>query len=60
MSAALLRSLLMSSSFNCLLPVFTCGQYATCEAYDGKCACPPGFGGEDCMQPGMSEQKLSV
>lgn len=37
--------------FNCLLPAFTCGQYADCQAYDGKCDCPPGFGGEDCMQP---------
>ncbi|RDW73358.1 hypothetical protein BP6252_07265 [Coleophoma cylindrospora] len=37
--------------FNCLLPAFTCGQYAECNQYNGKCACPPGFGGDDCLQP---------
>ncbi|KFY72304.1 hypothetical protein V499_07557 [Pseudogymnoascus sp. VKM F-103] len=37
--------------FNCLLPAFTCGQFAECQQYDGKCSCPAGFGGEDCMQP---------
>ncbi|KFY12680.1 hypothetical protein V492_03736 [Pseudogymnoascus sp. VKM F-4246] len=37
--------------FNCLLPAFTCGQYAECQQYDGKCSCPAGFGGDDCLQP---------
>lgn len=37
--------------FNCMLPVFQCAQYATCNKYNGKCSCPPGFGGEDCSQP---------
>ncbi|KAH0537503.1 hypothetical protein FGG08_005721 [Glutinoglossum americanum] len=37
--------------FNCLLPAFQCAQFATCNKYNGKCACPPGFGGEDCSQP---------
>lgn len=37
--------------FNCLLPAFECAQYATCNKYNGKCSCPPGFGGEDCSQP---------
>lgn len=37
--------------FNCLLPAFTCGQYATCNQYNGKCDCPAGFGGDDCLEP---------
>ncbi|RAL61871.1 hypothetical protein DID88_002934 [Monilinia fructigena] len=37
--------------FNCLLPAFTCGQYSDCNQYNGKCSCPPGFGGDDCLQP---------
>ncbi|KAG9249075.1 hypothetical protein BJ878DRAFT_485421 [Calycina marina] len=37
--------------FNCLLPAFTCGQYSECQQYDGKCSCPAGFGGEDCLWP---------
>jgi hypothetical protein len=39
-------------SFNCLLPSFECMQFATCDKYNGKCACPPGFGKEDCSEPG--------
>src|SRR5271163_2207456 len=39
-------------SFNCLLPVFECQNYAPCNEFDGKCKCPPGFGGDDCLQPG--------
>jgi hypothetical protein len=54
-----LESGLTSPSFNCLLPAFTCGQYAECQQYDGKCSCPPGFGGEDCMKPGIV-QKLGT
>ncbi|KAI9825855.1 MAG: hypothetical protein M1832_000796 [Thelocarpon impressellum] len=37
--------------FNCLLPAFGCTQFATCDKYNGKCSCPPGFGGEDCSKP---------
>lgn len=37
--------------FNCMLPAFSCAQYATCNEYNGKCSCPPGFGGEDCSVP---------
>ncbi|KAI9891761.1 MAG: hypothetical protein M1814_002511 [Vezdaea aestivalis] len=36
--------------FNCQLPKFTCGQFANCSEYNGKCDCPPGFGGDDCSQ----------
>lgn len=37
--------------FNCLLPGFECLHFANCSEYDGKCNCPPGFGGDDCKQP---------
>ncbi|PBP22172.1 ABC-2 type transporter [Diplocarpon rosae] len=37
--------------FNCLLPAFTCGQYSDCNQFNGKCSCPPGFGGDDCFSP---------
>ncbi|KAF9021922.1 hypothetical protein BDZ89DRAFT_1071060 [Hymenopellis radicata] len=37
--------------FNCLLPAFTCGQYGSCDPYDGQCKCPPGWGGIDCLIP---------
>ncbi|KAH8682662.1 hypothetical protein BX600DRAFT_376044 [Xylariales sp. PMI_506] len=37
--------------FNCLLPAYTCGQYSECNEYNGKCDCPPGFGGDDCIEP---------
>ncbi|KAI9807854.1 MAG: hypothetical protein M1825_005160 [Sarcosagium campestre] len=37
--------------FNCILPAFQCAQFATCDKYNGKCACPPGFGTEDCSEP---------
>ena len=37
--------------FNCNLEVFQCAQFSDCNKYDGKCACPPGFGAEDCAQP---------
>ncbi|KIM40694.1 hypothetical protein M413DRAFT_446097 [Hebeloma cylindrosporum] len=37
--------------FNCMLPVFTCGQYAECNQYDGQCKCPPGWAGIDCLTP---------
>ncbi|KAI1632186.1 hypothetical protein F4809DRAFT_108929 [Biscogniauxia mediterranea] len=37
--------------FNCLLPAHECGQYAECNEYNGKCECPEGFGGDDCLEP---------
>ncbi|KAF7551327.1 hypothetical protein G7Z17_g5087 [Cylindrodendrum hubeiense] len=37
--------------FNCLLPAHTCAQYAGCNEFNGKCDCPEGFGGDDCLQP---------
>lgn len=37
--------------FNCLLPSNTCGQFSQCNEYNGKCECPPGFGGDDCIEP---------
>lgn len=48
-------------SFNCLLPVFSCKQFAECSSHDGKCECPPGFGGDNCLSPRMFlsyEQRL--
>ncbi|KAG6015997.1 hypothetical protein E4U43_004396 [Claviceps pusilla] len=37
--------------FNCLLPSHTCAQYAGCNEFNGKCDCPEGFGGDDCLEP---------
>lgn len=37
--------------FNCNLEAFQCAQFSSCNKYDGKCSCPPGFGGGDCSQP---------
>ncbi|CAO3632026.1 unnamed protein product [Cunninghamella blakesleeana] len=37
--------------FNCMLPGFECLHFANCSDYNGKCNCPPGFGGDDCRQP---------
>jgi len=37
--------------FNCNLDDFVCHQYANCSKANGRCNCPPGFGGEDCSQP---------
>lgn len=37
--------------FNCLLPAFECKQFGSCNEYSGKCNCPPGFGGDDCIAP---------
>ncbi|KAF4121761.1 ABC-type branched-chain amino acid transport system, ATPase component [Geosmithia morbida] len=42
---------LLFPSFNCLLPAHTCAQYAGCNEFNGKCDCPEGFGGDDCLQP---------
>lgn len=40
--------------FNCLLPAYTCGQYAQCNEYNGQCECPAGFGGDACLEPSES------
>jgi ABC-type multidrug transport system ATPase subunit len=37
--------------FDCHYDEFTCLQYGNCSSANGKCACPPGFGGEDCAEP---------
>ncbi|TEA18598.1 ABC transporter G family member [Colletotrichum sidae] len=37
--------------FNCLLPAHKCTQFAGCNDYTGKCNCPEGFGGDDCIEP---------
>jgi hypothetical protein len=38
-------------SFNCLLPAFECLNFAVCDEFNGKCTCPAGFGGDDCLEP---------
>jgi hypothetical protein len=37
--------------FNCNLADFQCHQYANCTHSSGRCACPHGWGGEDCTTP---------
>ena len=37
--------------FNCMLPLFTCKQFSTCNEYNGQCECMDGFGGQDCSVP---------
>ena len=37
--------------FNCQLPAFKCHQFGKCNKFNGKCDCPPGFGGDDCAEP---------
>src|ERR1700761_8704957 len=37
--------------FNCNLEAFQCHQFANCTAATGRCACPEGWGGEDCSDP---------
>ncbi|KAG0207816.1 hypothetical protein BGX33_006623 [Mortierella sp. NVP41] len=37
--------------FNCLLEAFPCSHFAPCNAYDGRCTCPPGFAGDNCSIP---------
>ncbi|TGZ85245.1 hypothetical protein EX30DRAFT_337635 [Ascodesmis nigricans] len=37
--------------FNCLLPDFKCKNFASCSSRNGRCECPAGFAGNDCLQP---------
>lgn len=37
--------------FDCHYDEFKCEQYAACGNANGKCVCPPGFGGDDCSEP---------
>ncbi|SCU78835.1 LAMI_0A06194g1_1 [Lachancea mirantina] len=37
--------------FNCMLPIFECKQFSTCNSFTGKCECLEGFGGDDCSTP---------
>ncbi|KAF3924616.1 hypothetical protein AA313_de0202158 [Arthrobotrys entomopaga] len=37
--------------FNCHLPAYQCKQFANCNSYNGRCDCPPGWGGDDCGEP---------
>lgn len=37
--------------FNCNLPAHSCGQFAPCSEYSGKCDCPAGYGGDNCLEP---------
>ena len=37
--------------FNCNLDGFPCHQFANCTASNGRCTCPPGWGGDDCTDP---------
>ncbi|KAF7714823.1 ABC-2 type transporter [Penicillium ucsense] len=37
--------------FNCQLDSYNCTHFAPCNQYNGKCSCPPGFGGDDCSTP---------
>ena len=37
--------------FDCHYDEFQCQQFANCSSTNGKCVCPPGFGGDDCSEP---------
>ncbi|KAJ5534650.1 hypothetical protein N7527_000904 [Penicillium freii] len=37
--------------FNCQLDNYNCTHFAECNNFNGKCSCPPGFGGDDCSVP---------
>ncbi|KAJ2698789.1 FAD-dependent urate hydroxylase [Coemansia sp. IMI 209128] len=39
------------SCFNCLYPGSSCAHNATCNQFTGRCNCPPGWTGEDCLLP---------
>ncbi|KAK4218881.1 hypothetical protein QBC37DRAFT_305318 [Rhypophila decipiens] len=37
--------------FNCNVDPWKCSQYGECNKFTGKCICPAGFGGDDCLEP---------
>ena len=37
--------------FDCHYDEFKCLQFANCSNANGKCVCPPGWGGDDCAEP---------
>lgn len=37
--------------FNCMLPIFECKQFSTCNQNSGRCECIDGFAGDDCSIP---------
>ena len=37
--------------FDCHYDEFQCLQFANCSNANGKCVCPPGWGGDDCAEP---------
>lgn len=37
--------------FNCMLPVFECKQFSSCNSNTGRCECIEGFAGDDCSIP---------
>ncbi|KAI8848196.1 hypothetical protein BC829DRAFT_490218 [Chytridium lagenaria] len=37
--------------FDCHLSAFPCVHFTNCSDVNGKCQCPPGFGGDDCSVP---------
>lgn len=39
------------SCFDCRTQADKCQQYSACNEFNGKCSCPPGFGGDDCAEP---------
>ncbi|KAI8318860.1 hypothetical protein GQ54DRAFT_320883 [Martensiomyces pterosporus] len=39
------------SCFNCLYPGSECGHNSTCNQFTGRCDCPSGWTGEDCLTP---------
>lgn len=43
--------------FNCLLDAFPCSHFSPCNAYDGRCTCPPGFAGDNCSVPGKTPKQ---
>ncbi|KAJ1941586.1 (ABC) transporter, partial [Kickxella alabastrina] len=39
------------SCFNCMYPGSLCAHNATCNQFTGRCNCPIGWTGDDCLQP---------
>ncbi|KAJ2779065.1 (ABC) transporter [Coemansia javaensis] len=39
------------SCFNCMYPGSVCAHNATCNQFTGRCDCPSGWTGEDCLEP---------